>query len=88
MFPVDSALFQDEKWSGLSWDSKSEGVPVPFGIDWSPVESSGVRWTPVDSDRNKGRRVKSSWWQTVKMVKKSTSSLCLNVREVVVVAGG
>ena len=61
LFPVDFALFQDEKWSGLPWDSKSEGVPVPFGIDQSPVESSGVRWTPVDSDRNKGGRVKSSF---------------------------
>ena len=60
MFPVDSALFRDKKWSGLPWDSKSEGVPVPFGIDRSLVESSGVWWTPVDSDWNKGGRVKSS----------------------------
>ena len=59
-FLVDSTLFQDEKWSGLPWDSKSEGVPVPFGIDRSLVESSGVRWTPVDSDQNKRGRVKSS----------------------------
>ena len=59
-FLVDSTLFRDEKWSGLPWDSKSEGVPVPFGIDQSPVESSGVRWTLVDSDWNKGGRVKSS----------------------------
>ena len=35
LFPVDSALFWDEKWSGLPWDSKSEGVLVPFGIDWN-----------------------------------------------------
>ena len=33
---------------------------MPFGIDRSPVESSGVRWTPVDSDGNKRGRVKSS----------------------------
>ena len=59
-FLVDSTLFWDEKWSGLPWDSKSEGVPVPFGIDRNPVESSGVQWTPVDSNRNKRGRVKSS----------------------------